>query len=125
MAWGRTMKIFILTISFITVFTAANAELFKCGEWTNRSLSHRGEVVISISKDALEWRADHASSTAHSIHQSGMSAAYVDKTFVYFVFGMLLWDVESVGLDGVTGPILIRRVPFVSRNPRISELVCE
>lgn len=95
------------------------AEIFRCTAWTNGSLSHRGPVTIALDADALTWRADTASSTAQSIRDGGTFSAYVDDAFVYLVFGTLFFETGMV-----SGPLTVRRVPFVRENPRIGEIEC-
>lgn len=110
---------FLAAIAAISLGGAANAGLFGCSEWSNASLSHRGDVLIQINSETLEWRTEGASSIARSIRQGGTFAAYVDDTFVYFAFGELEFDSPLE-----TRLHLVRRVPFTKNEPRIGVAIC-
>ena len=121
----RAISMALISACTLTVSAQAShsAEIFKCSAWTNSSLSHRGEVTVALDINVLTWRADAASSTAEVIRVDNGTAAYFDEAFIYLVFGALFLEFEGI-VDAHSGPVVIRRIPFVQSNPRVSEIEC-
>ena len=119
---GRWFLTAAMAVFALTAGTGAShaVEIFKCGYWPNSSLSHRGDVTIALDKEVFTWRADTASSTAEVVRIQDGQAAYIDEVFIYLVFGNSLFEeVETLKI-----PILVRRIPLVRRNAKISEIEC-
>jgi hypothetical protein len=112
---------FVLTLGASVV---RGAEIFRCDEWSNASLSHGGVVHVAIDKTTLAWRTDRASSTAQVVKISDGNAAYVDGAYLYQVFGVSFLEFGRDVMPPET-PITIRRIPFVRAKPTISETQCQ
>ena len=119
---GRSLLTAAMAVFALTAGTGVSyaVEIFKCTSWPNSSLSHRGDVTIALDKEVFTWRAETASSTAEVVRiQDGM-AAYIDEVFIYLVFGNSLFE----EIKNLQIPVLVRRIPLVRRNAKISEIEC-
>ena len=96
----------------------ALASIHRCSEWTDASLRHRGDVIVSLDGDNLTWKADTAGRTAVKINEVLGAATYSDGHYIYFVFGF--WGYEP----HISDPIeLIRRVAM-PRKAGFGEITC-
>ncbi len=119
-SWIALISVCALTVSAQISYSA---EIFKCSTWTNSSLSHRGEVTVALDEKLFTWRADTSSSTAEVIRIGNGTAVYLDKAFIYLVFGALFLEFKG-SVSAQSAPIIIRRIPLVQTSPRIGEIEC-
>ena len=97
----------------------AVASIHRCSEWTDATMRHRGDVIVSLDGDTLTWKSDHWETSAQMVDTVYGAATYSDGAYIYFVFG------SGIGSEFSRNRIDLIRRAARTRNSVFGEITCE
>ena len=97
-------------------------ELMFCGEWSNASLRHRGDVTLKVSEAGLTWSNGKSEYTAQFVDGKPGRMTFVDDASVYIAYGVPEKNDQHEWFLGK--PVSLVRIFYVSSELKTSQLKC-
>lgn len=113
-------QIFVI-FAFCIVSFPAFAKTYSCGEWSEASLLHRGDITVELEANTLTWNNGRQVYSADLVNSAVGHNVYADDASIYMVYGLPPL-VEGEVFNG--NRLTIRRIFFSSMALQVSELMC-
>lgn len=97
-------------------------ELMFCGEWSNASLRHKGEVTLRVADTGLTWSNGKSEYTAAYVDGKPGRMTFVDDASVYIAYGVPEQNDQNAWFLGK--PVSLVRIFYVSSELKTSQLKC-
>ncbi|WP_299355578.1 hypothetical protein [uncultured Shimia sp.] len=117
----RTLFLSLCGLWALPGIVLAEPALF-CGEWSNASLRHRGDITLSVSQSGLTWSNGKSEYTAAFVDGKPGRMTFVDDASVYIAYGVPEQNDQNEWFLGK--PVSLVRIFYVSSELKTSQLKC-